>query len=1149
MTGLEMILSSSLAIVVVLLLRKLLGKKCNPNIRYMLWFLVAVRILLPIEFALEVEQDSFVASVVETGEETREQIVENFVRADVERQELVEGRTQEQRGNISEEKNFVTGVSDSEFPQISEDKPVEKGLDLVKLFGGMWIVGSVGLALFWIALNIYSFSRIKKRKVADMDTPIPVYEVEEINGLVGVMRPKIFISTQIVEDIERRGYVLAHELQHYKAGDHIWQFVRCLCVIAQWFNPLVWVAYFKSQEDCELACDYRVLKGLEEGEHANYAETLLHILRVNKGRSQVLITAMCNDKKSMKTRLEGILKKQNRKPMVAVVVAVIVLVVVGVSFLTWQVKATSAEESEDIAQEEKETIYDFQQEDLDGDGLGDRIYKTMLGESVCNYRLELGNGEKIDLGIEASTYTVPIFEFVDLTGDGKQDIIYKAEPPFTANGGFWTLDFVILVAGENGYEVTQLPFYEGGETGLSKYLSYEYEFVADDMVEVRVPDYDYEIMIPYGENTPLEYYYEAGITMDYYVGGPDNKPVSGIWDYYLDTTSTPAKVVCCNNLFDQWSVCGLNVVLGYEDDVFVVEEILFDENVYGDEAYANDIKWVYDKGNSSDEVVAFTNEIEVHLPENWIDNYKFVIDNASEEELSVLFYDKKNVNAGEDGYLFSLNLYKKGIVEPQLLIFSNEKVFGIYKDGSSEYALVMRPCREGGVYSETDEALKQSYMDLYNSIGEVRIIAENMNGFIPCGIDAIEWMGYVDGDYEKERKDEVRGESVTIKDDLLIGTQETLQLTATCSTESADYSIELKDISGNTVQTIEYHPEDWWADSYEPKIQLQDVNNDGVDDIWLYLGCRGNAVIDGWTCFVYDEILQQYIEIEGFDELANPFMNEWLKTGSKYGWGVYVRSVYEVEGTKLVLLENLTETNVDYEGKVWLYDEEIYENGVLVSKKEGVYADEITSGYWDSVLMYTEDENKEERYIHVFPKEDVVVVPEVPMYSFENAKELGEVVTVDDYLPGLGFGTWYTVEIDGIEYYYGKYDHKEEVETFGSGYSIVGGNYSLENGIYVGMAEEEVLRIYPNMAVMDFEGNYIYEDVTGHQGWNGAAYPCIKQEEADGSVAHVPWSSQFDYVMIGDIDLGTYDTLPLYVGLMMKDKKVAAITFYYPTAG
>ena len=37
--------------------------------------------------------------------------------------------------------------------------------------------------------------------------------------------------------------------------------------------------------------------------------------------------------------------------------------------------------------------------------------------------------------------------------------------------------------------------------------------------------------------------------------------------------------------------------------------------------------------------------------------------------------------------------------------------------------------------------------------------------------------------------------------------------------------------------------------------------------------------------------------------------------------------------------------------------------------------------------------------------------------------------------------------------------------------------------------------------------------------------------------------------MIADINIGNYDTLPLYVGLLMKDDMVSAITFYNPTAG
>ena len=102
------------------------------------------------------------------------------------------------------------------------------------------------------------------------------------------------------------------------------------------------------------------------------------------------------------------------------------------------------------------------------------------------------------------------------------------------------------------------------------------------------------------------------------------------------------------------------------------------------------------------------------------------------------------------------------------------------------------------------------------------------------------------------------------------------------------------------------------------------------------------------------------------------------------------------------------------------------------------------------------------------------------------------------------------------------------------------------------MTMEEVLEKYPNMAVMNFDGSYLDKEVTGHQGWNPIAYPCSyvgMDEDWDYAGKDYQWSDQFDCIMIADIDLGAEDTLPLYLALMVKDNAVAAITFYYPTAG
>lgn len=143
-----------------------------------------------------------------------------------------------------------------------------------------------------------------------------------------------------------------------------------------------------------------------------------------------------------------------------------------------------------------------------------------------------------------------------------------------------------------------------------------------------------------------------------------------------------------------------------------------------------------------------------------------------------------------------------------------------------------------------------------------------------------------------------------------------------------------------------------------------------------------------------------------------------------------------------------------------------------------------------------------------------------------------------------------TKKMHGMEYYYGKYDYSDEIIL--RGYSIIDDKHSLANGIKVGMKQKEILAEYPDMAVMDFEGNYLNGDVAACMGWNNGAYPrsyIDMDDEWDYTGEDYYWENQFDYIMIADINIGNYNTLPLYVGLLMKDDMVSAITFYNPTAG
>lgn len=190
--------------------------------------------------------------------------------------------------------------------------------------------------------------------------------------------------------------------------------------------------------------------------------------------------------------------------------------------------------------------------------------------------------------------------------------------------------------------------------------------------------------------------------------------------------------------------------------------------------------------------------------------------------------------------------------------------------------------------------------------------------------------------------------------------------------------------------------------------------------------------------------------------------------------------------------------------------------------------------------------------IYCFQQRDIAVEPKIQDYTFEDAVQTGEVWEIDGILPGAGMGTWYIVDIEGVEYYYGKYDLTEPENYILFGWSLIDETHELTNGIRVGMNEKDIMDQFPNMAVIDFEGNFVYDEVVGFMDWNGVAYPrsAVGMDSDwiyDKKDYH--WTDQFDYIMVADITLNNPDGLPIYLGLLMKDNVVDAITFYNPTAG
>ena len=201
--------------------------------------------------------------------------------------------------------------------------------------------------------------------------------------ILGMFRPRIYLSSSAEES--QMGYMLAHEQAHIRRGDHWWKLLGYLLLAVHWFNPLSWIAYILLSRDMELACDEKVIRGLDEAEKKSY---LFALLDCSTQRRMVLACPPAFGEVGVKQRVNAVL--DYKKPgFWVVLVSVFLCLIVAVCFLTtspktWQIKVT-------IPAEGTESFY-YSDEEISPKGNTLTLY---AGEGM-------GDGMIVLLPVEAS---------------------------------------------------------------------------------------------------------------------------------------------------------------------------------------------------------------------------------------------------------------------------------------------------------------------------------------------------------------------------------------------------------------------------------------------------------------------------------------------------------------------------------------------------------------------------------------------------------------------------------------------------------------------------------------------------------------------------------------------------------------------------
>ena len=139
----------------------------------------------------------------------------------------------------------------------------------------VWLAGMLG----FLGYHAYSYLRMRNR-IHRPDSGVRQVEpgICEIDGghlsfVMGLIHPVIYLSSGL--DPESRNVVLCHERVHLQRRDYLFKPAALLICCVHWFNPLVWLAFYLMNMDCEMSCDEKVVKLLGEESKKIYSYTLL----------------------------------------------------------------------------------------------------------------------------------------------------------------------------------------------------------------------------------------------------------------------------------------------------------------------------------------------------------------------------------------------------------------------------------------------------------------------------------------------------------------------------------------------------------------------------------------------------------------------------------------------------------------------------------------------------------------------------------------------------------------------------------------------------------------------------------------------------------------------------------------------------------
>ena len=344
MTDVIWIITSSVLILAVFAIRAIFGKKLSAGLRYALWAIVLVRLLIPgtvlsspvsvqgaaekVEVVRDIETVRGAGSLSYSESGSIIMVPQQPARPSV---TAVPAETNAPRPT---ESAYTVGRVIEKDATPERYERMQKTLKATDVLRIVWFTGMGLVFAYLVYVNVRFYLKLRdRRKLLSSDLPCKVYSVEELESSC-LFLGSVYVSEEQADDPDRLNCVLAHELAHRRHCDGVFTVARCAALVLHWYNPLVWAAAFASRQDSELFADAGAIKTLGESEREDYGMTLIRLSGRPSVRASIACTAttMANNKRALKQRVTNIARKRR---MSAVLIAAVLLLAAAVAIVAF----------------------------------------------------------------------------------------------------------------------------------------------------------------------------------------------------------------------------------------------------------------------------------------------------------------------------------------------------------------------------------------------------------------------------------------------------------------------------------------------------------------------------------------------------------------------------------------------------------------------------------------------------------------------------------------------------------------------------------------------------------------------------------------------------------------------------------------------